>query len=285
MRHALMEWTCLGLASAAKAGHATWASLGNNLPDARDSDFHGLKLFIYNLPAKFHADLVSSIEHLGQSLESNCDFMRSPCSEQQWAGSYSYARQHGAEVIVLRKLLASKARVEDPRSADFFVVPYLAALDCRLSSRLPGCPFSELSGEVFRHLDHYGPATRHRHLFLGSCPITSLPLSIQAQQLLVSEGAVWGDRPGHLHVPSSTAEHDFQPRQLETAAATPHERDILFWLAQTPNNAVRYEVQEGFVVCAAKVLKGSRPKFRETKGPCCPGAAHALRVGLEGLRR
>lgn len=245
MRHALSLW--VWIARAVQRVCCDWASLGTSLPKAREADFDGLKVYVYDLPAKFHAGPLEEMEQLGKSLKSDCDFMRSPCSENRWAGSYSFARQYGAEVIVLRKFLASSSRVTDPLSADLFVVPYLSALDCRLSSRLPRCRSSVLSGEVFQHLHHYGHSTRHRHLFLGSCPVTSLPLTIQAQQLLVSEGASFGARPGHLHVSSATSEVAFQPRQLELSAKESPVRDILFWLAQTPNNAVRYEVQEQLI--------------------------------------
>ena len=81
----------------------------------------------------------------------------------------------------------------------------------------------------------------HRHLFLGSCPITSLPLILQSQHFLISEGASWGDRPGHFTTPSATAEPALLPEPAKELRQG--ERDILFWLAQTPNNAVRYEIQ------------------------------------------
>ena len=130
-------------------------------------------------------------------------------------------------------------------------MPYLAATDCRLSSHTNAqCPASTLSLELFQHLQYYGPSTRHRHLFLGSCPITSLPLVLQSQHFLISEGAVWGDhsiRPGHLIPPSATTEPKLLPTFRHEDFQQPVARDILFWLAQTPNNAVRYEVQQQLI--------------------------------------
>ena len=114
-------WSCLAAAFLVESWAVSWGLLGENLPRVRLSDFDGLKFFIYPLPPKFHANLLDTMESQGENMNSNCDFMRSPCSEEGWSGAYSVARQWGAEVIILRKLLASSARVLDAHDADFFV--------------------------------------------------------------------------------------------------------------------------------------------------------------------
>ena len=122
-----------------------WGTLADNLPTARKSDFDGLKFFIYPLPPAFHSELVDWMESQGRSLGNNCDYMRSPCSEEAWSGAYSVARQWGAEVIILRKLLASPARVSDPHGADFFVAsttvwPYSCVLFWWTENHTGGVP-------------------------------------------------------------------------------------------------------------------------------------------------
>ena len=116
---------CSFFASPSRALEVHWGSLAEDLARVRKSDFDGLKFFLYPLPAQFHSSLVDAMESQGQSLNNNCNFMRSPCSEDVWSGKYSVARQWGAEVIILRKFLASPARVMDPYSADFFATCHM----------------------------------------------------------------------------------------------------------------------------------------------------------------
>ncbi|CAK0876198.1 unnamed protein product [Prorocentrum cordatum] len=70
----------------------------------------------------------------------------------------------------------------------------------------------------------------------------SLPPYIQAQPLLVSRGAVWGHRPGHLLVPSKVTEEELQPAVFEDLQL--EQRSVLFWQYQTPNNAARILVYD-----------------------------------------
>ena len=80
---------------------------------------------------------------------------------------------------------------------------------------------------------------------------------LQAQHFLVSEGANWGHRPGHFLVPSATSEPNLLPKHTATSEAQLRQRDILFWLAQTPNNAVRYEVQRQLIKFGKLEVEGS----------------------------
>jgi len=228
------------------AGYPQHAPLFVNLPSTRVEDFRGMRLFIYDLPSTFNSDLLNEMEELGRQEGSGCDFMRSPCTESKWAGKYSVKRQHGAEVIILRKLLASGTVVRDPHQADLFVVPYLAALDCTLGGAPFGCKERRNHRTaLFGNLTYYNHASRLRHLFLGSMNMVSLPLEIQAQFLIASDGASWGNRPGHIVVPASASEVETQPKNLEDVSF--EDRDFLFWLVQTPNNAVRAEVHRQLI--------------------------------------
>lgn len=214
------------------------------LPSARPSDYEGLKIFIYDLNSSYHADLVDEMTADAQAAGSNCDFMLAPCTEKRWVQSFSTSRQWGAEVIILRKLLASPGLVHDPREADLFVVPYLIATDCRLRGHHVRCLTPTLLQELLRQLDHYNVHTRHRHLFLATADIHSLPLSIQAHPLLVSYGAS-RSHPGHIVVPPSVTEAEVQPASFKDVGE--EGKDILFWLAQTPNNVIRYMVQRQLI--------------------------------------
>lgn len=232
-------------------------ALTTALPLVRDADFTGLRLFIYELPGSFHSDLFTEISSRAQDAGSDCDFMISPCTESKWLGSISQARQRGAEVVILRKLLAAPqfARTSDPAAADLFIVPYLIATDCLLGGFQRNC-LATFSGEsIFSHLEHYNYLTRFRHLFLATADMHSLPLQIQSQPLLVTRGAFWGNHLGHLVMPSAVAEAEYQPA---STAGKSVGRDILFWLAQAPNNVVRYSIQQQLIAFDVTVPEQER---------------------------
>ena len=123
-------------------------------------------------------------------------------------------------------------------------MPYLVATDCRLRRNRWRCPGSWLAHEVFEHLPHYGRLTRHRHLFLGTSDVHSLPLVIQAQTLVLSYGAKPGPTVGPVLVPPAVVDPLLQPSAWEGEAGggAGAERDILLWLAGAPNNPVRMAI-------------------------------------------
>ncbi|CAE7402844.1 KIFC3, partial [Symbiodinium sp. KB8] len=181
------------------------------------------------------------LEKQATSSGSNCDFVLSSCDEDRWAFKYSVARQRGEEIIILRKLLAGlscpQVKAARPEDADVFVVPYLAGLDCFLGGHKFRCPTREnkQAAELFSLLVHYSPATRHRHLFLATADIHSLPLQLQAQPLLISHGATWGRPSGHLVSPSAVTNVVAQSDLPSRTSNSP----ILFWLAASPTNVYR----------------------------------------------
>eukprot|EP00929_Paragymnodinium_shiwhaense_P013235 TRINITY_DN121100_c0_g1_i1.p1 TRINITY_DN121100_c0_g1~~TRINITY_DN121100_c0_g1_i1.p1 ORF type:complete len:2180 (-),score=495.11 TRINITY_DN121100_c0_g1_i1:42-6581(-) len=235
--------------------------LSQSLPRPRDEDYRGLKMFIYDLPSTFNDDLIEEMEQQAKAAGSTCDYMLSPCTEKKHTGDYSTARQWGAEVMIVRKFLAagSQFRTSDPAMADLFVVPFLMALACRLAGHSMRCITAKQLPTLFEHLPHYGVLTRHRHLFLASADVHSLPLMIQAQPLFVSYGATSRGQEGHIVVPPSVAEAELQPGTFKDTPLD--DRDILFWLAQTPNNAVRYLIQRQLITLDEQVPQ----KVREEK--------------------
>mmetsp|Transcript_48845 Transcript_48845/g.157734 ORF Transcript_48845/g.157734 Transcript_48845/m.157734 type:complete len:891 (-) Transcript_48845:58-2730(-) len=206
---------------------------------AAESWRSNLRIFVYNLPKAFNDDLVQRTEEAARAKGSVCDYMQTPCSETGMVPKFAGARQFGGEVVILRKIRASGLVVDDPGLADIFVVPYFAAAECVLGGHHWRCINSVLIQELFAHLKYYGQLTRHRHLFLGTADIHSLPLLIQAQPLLLSLGARWLGHPGHIVVPPMVAEADLQPGAFINSTADVEHRDILLWVAGTPNNLVR----------------------------------------------
>eukprot|EP00929_Paragymnodinium_shiwhaense_P015444 TRINITY_DN123535_c0_g1_i1.p1 TRINITY_DN123535_c0_g1~~TRINITY_DN123535_c0_g1_i1.p1 ORF type:complete len:905 (-),score=169.00 TRINITY_DN123535_c0_g1_i1:105-2819(-) len=236
----------------------------SSLPRSRDADYDGLKIYVYELPDLFHEDLVAEMEEEAKAAGSNCDFMLSACTEKRHVGDFSTARQWGAEVVILRKFLANPNRVYDPEIADVFVVPYLAGTACRLGGHHIRCTTSLTNAKIFKHLPHYNLAKRHRHLFLASMDAHSLPLVIQAQQLFVSYGALARDHPGNVIVPPSVAEAEFQPGTFEDVPL--EKRDLLFWLAQTPNNAVRFLLQRQLIAFDEVMPQAERERLFGLEG-------------------
>eukprot|EP00439_Symbiodinium_sp_Y106_P039622 s2528_g4.t2 len=174
-------------------------------PAPAPTTFRGAEFPAPSVDAEETAYLRRNVEHLRfakRRLEERVQDLRTRCEQleqrkQQYKLLYEQQQQQlrdqqamvggSEEISQLHQQLSAISLLKDAlnqENLDLFVVPYLSALDCRLSSRNPRCRSSVLSGEVFQHLQHYGLSTRQRHLFLGSCPVTSLPLTIQAQQLL-----------------------------------------------------------------------------------------------------
>ena len=187
---------------------------------------------------------MDGITRLYQGRGGTCDFLRTACSESEWMHGVNEAwRGSGAETIILRKFLQSGLLVTDPGLADVFVVPYFSASDCRLSGNRWRCLSSGKAQELFAHLKHYGPSTRHRHLFLATGDIHSQPLVIQAQTLLLSWGAKsHAGTVGHIIMPPAIVDPLLQPSAWEEEGFDRRERDILFWVTGSPNNALRIEI-------------------------------------------
>ncbi|CAE7205976.1 KIFC3 [Symbiodinium sp. CCMP2456] len=217
------------------------AGLMSDLPLPRCEDFTDLKLYVYDLPESFNVDLYEELEKRATSSGSNCDFVLSPCDEDRWAFKYSVARQRGEEIIILRKLFAGlscpQVKAASPEDADVFVVPYLAGLDCFLGGHMLRCPTraNQQASDLFSLLAHYSPATRHRHLFIATADIHSLPLQLQAQPLLISHGTTWGAPSGYLVSPSAVTNVVAQSDLPSRASSAP----VLFWLAASPTNVYR----------------------------------------------
>ncbi|CAJ1355506.1 unnamed protein product, partial [Effrenium voratum] len=209
--------------------HATW----DDLPVLRHEDYEarvakGLRIFIYDLPDIFHKEWHSYLELMARNAGSNCDWMLSHCTETSSAGKFSIYRQLGQEVIILRKLLAGPT--VPPEEADIFVVPALIGSACfsgLYSSRCSG-PADGSPTDLHSRLPYYNSVTRHRHLFLASLDKRNLPLSVQAQTLLVSMGASYGS-VGHFVVPLAVTDQEPPPKP----------RTTLVYLAMVPNNHFR----------------------------------------------
>ncbi|CAJ1441418.1 unnamed protein product, partial [Effrenium voratum] len=204
--------------------HATW----DDLPVLRHEDYEGLRIFIYDLPDIFHKEWHSYLELMARNAGSNCDWMLSHCTETSSAGKFSIYRQLGQEVIILRKLLAGPT--VPPEEADIFVVPALIGSACfsgLYSSRCSG-PADGFPTDLHSRLPYYNSVTRHRHLFLASLDKRNLPLSVQAQTLLVSMGASYGS-VGHFVVPLAVTDQEPPPKP----------RTTLVYLAMVPNNHFR----------------------------------------------
>lgn len=131
-------------------------------------DSERITVFVYDLPSKFNADLLSIME--SKRVKSNCDYARSPCIEKDRDDeNFSVHRQYAAEVPILAKLLSVR-RTTDPEKADFFVVPFFSAT----SKTVQGDPWNANANsintvrEVLSFLPHFKNEYMHRHIFLSS---------------------------------------------------------------------------------------------------------------------
>ncbi|CAL1135256.1 unnamed protein product, partial [Cladocopium goreaui] len=228
-------------------------------------DYEELKIFIYDpwaidgtvedLPSRFHVDVHAAVQRSAADVGSSCDWMLSACTESS-NHPFTIRRQLGQEVIILRKFLANPLPASDPKDADIFVVPALIGSACMGGLYDTHCttPLEEFGDDLFELLPFYNAETRHRHLFLGSIDKRNLPLDIQAQSLLLSCGASWGDRPGHLVVPPSVTDVELQV----ASGPSTGEREILFFMTMVPNNPIRHEIYRQL-----EGLRGSKVVLQE----------------------
>eukprot|EP00928_Gymnodinium_smaydae_P016342 TRINITY_DN16110_c0_g1_i1.p1 TRINITY_DN16110_c0_g1~~TRINITY_DN16110_c0_g1_i1.p1 ORF type:complete len:1202 (+),score=192.17 TRINITY_DN16110_c0_g1_i1:167-3772(+) len=234
-----------------RVGRRLWASiLGDLLHEdplhggahpAGVEDFQGLRVFVYDLPPRFHADLLREVKIANERTTfpvgspSNCDYAATPCKETSWSDFYSVVRQLATEVVFLQKILRSPLLVSDPKDADLFVVPYFHALDCRLATFRneawqPRCRNSDLPYELWKHLSYYNATTASTHLFLASTEPHNMNLDIAGQPLLLSVGPRLGDQPfGHILVPFLVTEPELQPKAwMASGGADAFDRDVEF---------------------------------------------------------
>lgn len=245
------------------------SSLFSQLPRPRKEDYEGLKIFIYDLPSQFTEDVHLALQRRAAELGLGCDWMLSACSESS-NHLFTVRRQFGHEVIILRKFLANPLPVSDPKDADIFVVPALIASACMGGLYDTHCttPMEEFGDDLFEMLPFYNAETRHRHLFLGSFDKRSLPMDIQAQSVLLSSGASWGDRPGHLVIPPSVTDVE-----LQVASESTGEREILFFMAMAPNNPIRREIRRQL-----EAVQGSKVVLQELDRSKKDGSMSSQRI-------
>lgn len=130
------------------------------------------KVLTYNLPDGFHLDLLVAMARWRGS--SNCDWMRSPCTELHRSNFYSRNRQFAAEVPLLAKLLLLP-QTTNPDEADLFVVPWFVAasqFSMNEAWKSNGVQTFQKSGaklrELMPHLTYFYGERRQRHVFLAS---------------------------------------------------------------------------------------------------------------------
>mmetsp|Transcript_178621 Transcript_178621/g.566824 ORF Transcript_178621/g.566824 Transcript_178621/m.566824 type:complete len:1064 (+) Transcript_178621:1-3192(+) len=220
-------------------------------------DFSERRIFVYDLPPSFHADLLHEVRAINEAAplesRSSCDYGATPCTERGWTAWYSTVRQLGTEVVVLQKLLLSPLLVDDPRKADFFVVPYFHALDCRLTTwRMhqwaPRCRFSDLPHDIWARLPHYSSATASRHIFLSSTEPHNMHITFVGQPQLMSVGPRFGDgSAGHVLVPTLVTDEELQPgafRRHLVGAPAWEDRPVEFLFVGSTSNIWRRLVVE-----------------------------------------
>jgi len=128
-----------------------------------------LKVFVYQLPPKFHADLLSKAESARNI--SQCGWERGPCWEKKRDQEYSTMRSYAAEVPMLAKFLMMPHVTSNANEADIFVVPWFGAT----AQWVLGDPWGGKSQEVKEHvqellseLTHFHGKRQRRHIFLSS---------------------------------------------------------------------------------------------------------------------
>ena len=97
----------------------------------------GWKVFVYDLPPRFHATLQERLERARGP--ANCGWLRGACLERSQSKSYgefSYSnlRQYAAELPLLAKLLRME-QTDDPLKADLIVVPWLMATEVAAAAK------------------------------------------------------------------------------------------------------------------------------------------------------
>eukprot|EP00929_Paragymnodinium_shiwhaense_P066945 TRINITY_DN33649_c0_g1_i2.p1 TRINITY_DN33649_c0_g1~~TRINITY_DN33649_c0_g1_i2.p1 ORF type:complete len:830 (+),score=102.13 TRINITY_DN33649_c0_g1_i2:121-2610(+) len=221
-------------------------------------DGSGVKVFVYKLHRQFNRDAMQWAELSANESGSNCDYMLSPCTETSWNDKYTTLRQWGAEVLFLEKVLSARRDVltDDASKADIFVVPYFAALGCRMprwNGHACSMPHGPDHNQLFEALKHYTERTAHRHVFLASNDAHSAPLVLQMQPVVLTVGPIMSGSRAVI-APPSNVDVEIQPTAV-AGKDLAGGRDMRIWHGASSNNVVRLALE-----LQLKAAKRSLPK-------------------------
>ena len=191
---------------------------------------HRWATYVYDLPPKFHTDLLERFPWRSASGRTCVD---RPCNASDMS---SVNRRIGqfpdfmADVPVLMKLLLALDIVADPKKADLFLVPALPVVKMFCAGcRSGGACVLPWVEELMSRLVHLRTSAKP-HLFLASQEASQTPFLVR-QPHVVTLG------PGRLVVPSLNAEAALQPGRFVN---TPMEhRDIFVLIAFGVRNSER----------------------------------------------
>jgi hypothetical protein len=176
---------------------------------------HSFKTYLYPLSSYFHKD---AWEDLMYNMTVDCLFLKE-CTDGEIQEHWPRSMDHEAEVVILRKFIASLHFVQDPNEADLFIVPALTAtatnhrLDgtgCLVYGKCKDAWFEKLN-ETLHFIDNGKP-----HLFFGTQDVDFNHQTIKEYVLqkpnchVISYGA--GNPSETLVVPSLDVNPRRQPR-------------------------------------------------------------------------
>lgn len=200
-----------------------------------------LNLYVYNMSKQYTLDIKDHVESVAYS----------KLGESRWLSSitsghfthFENLRTHGADYLMLQKLLHHTRQTSDPRAADLFLIPLLGGLDTILGwghglSRVnPSAHGTVLAWDAWatRNL-HAWHRLPHRHLILFNMNDEQVPLEMNPATV-VHLGPVKTERH-HIIVPYLILE-----RSLFLRHPRPRKRTFAYVQMTTSRNPIRKSIQ------------------------------------------